>query len=399
MDYGRGWLLPAALGVALAGEAHALWDDRMGLQASYATYRDDNVQRLPPGSETSADTYRVGALGLQLDAPAGHQRLRAALSVNSVRYDTFGQYDLDGHDGRAQWDYWGIGGDLQGKLGVTHRKALASLANIQDGTQSTTPNPLTTREAFADAEYRLAARWQAGLEASRLEQLNGAEERQPNDIERDRGAANLYYVTRAGNRLGARARVTRGVLPNPEPVAGILVDNSYQQYEAGVVADWRPGGHTRLRAHLSRVQRDYDQLPQRNFEGNTGELALEWTPTGKLGLKALVQRDISDTEEIHVSFVLAERLALALQYRPSGKTELSAHLETSDRRYLGEAAQVLGAAAARRERVNSAGLAAGYRPHPRITLSLTLRRETRSSSVATADYAANVGSLGARVDF
>jgi exopolysaccharide biosynthesis operon protein EpsL len=390
------FLLGAAL--APAGTAHALWDDRLELYAAHAAYRDDNVLRLAPGLEASADTYRVSALGLRLDAPLGRQRLRGALAANSVHYDRFGQFDLDGHEGSALWE-WQAGGDLRGRLGLAQRKALASLANVQDGVQSTVPNALTTRRALAAADYGLAARWRIELEGSRLEQANAAEARRPNDLVLDRGAASLHYVSRAGNRLGLRARLARGTLPNAQPVAGLLVDNSYRQREAALVADWRPGAHTRLRAHLGRVQRDYDALPQRGFAGGTGELALEWTPTGKLELTALAQRDISDIEEIHVSFVLAERVALAAKYRPSGKTELSALLETSDRRYLGEAAQVLESVPARRERVNAAGLAASYRPHPRITLNLSLRRETRSTNLAFGDYAVNVASLGARIGF
>jgi hypothetical protein len=49
--------------------------------------------------------------------------------------------------------------------------------------------------------------------------------------------------------------------------------------------------------------------------------------------------------------------------------------------------------------VNAAGLAASYRPHPRITLNLSLRRETRSTNLAFGDYAVNVASLGARIGF
>lgn len=378
--------------------ALALWDDRLELYASQAAYRDDNVLRRPPGAEASADSYRVTELGLRLDAPLGRQRLRAALSANAVRYDRFAAFDLDGHEGRAQWD-WQAGGDLQGRLGVRQRKALASLASVQDGVQSSVPNAITTRRAYAEADYRLAAPWLVGLEASRLEQENAAAARLPNDLALERGGAHLQYVSRAGNRLGLRVRIGRGTLPHRQPVAGLPVDNAYRQREAAITADWRPGGHTRVRASLGRVWRGYDELAQRDYEGGTGALALEWTPTGKLELSALAQRDISDTEEIHVSFVLAERLAFAVRYRPSGKTELSALLETSDRRYLGEAGQVLGTVPARRERVNAAGLAAGYRPHPRITLSLGLRRETRSTSLAFGDYAADVASVAARIGF
>lgn len=395
-DYGAAGLLRLLLPAALAlapGAAQALWDDRLELYAAHAAYRDDNVLR-QPGPATSADTYRVSTLGLRLDAPFQRQRLRGALQVNSVRYDTFGQFDLDGHEARALWD-WQTAGELAGRLGLEQRKALASLAAVQDGVQSTVPNAITTRRTFAEADKRLAARWALGLGAERLEQANAAAERRPNDLERDRGTAHLQYVSRAGNRAGLRARLDRGTLPNRL----LSIDNSYRQREAAATLDWRPGTRTRVRAYVGRVQRDYDELPQRDFAGNTGELALEWTPTGKLELSALAQRAISETEEIHVSFVLAERLALEARWRPSAKTEVSAALETSDRRYLGEAAQVLGTAPARRERVNAAGVSAGYRPHPRVTLNLGLRRETRSTNLAAGGYAVNVASLGARIGF
>lgn len=397
----RALCLPAivAAGVlAPSAEALALWGERLELFASHAAFRDDNVLRLASERESSADTYRVSSLGFDLDTPVGSQRLRGTLAVNAVRYDRFTRFDLDGHDGRALWQ-WGAGDERQARLGLSHRRALASLAGVQEGVQTLVANALTTRRAFAEADLRLASRWQTALEASRLEQANAAEERRPNDLALERGAASLLYVSRADNRLGLRARIARGALPNPLPVAGMLVGNSYRQRDAGLTADWRPGGHTRLRAHLSRVRRDYEELPQRDFAGNTGELALEWAPTAKLGLSALAQRDISDSEEIQVSFVLAERAALAAKYRPSGKTEISALLEASDRRYLGEAGQVLGTVPARRERVSAAGLAAFYRPLPQVTLSLSLRRETRTTNLAFGNYAVNVASLGARVGF
>lgn len=392
----RFFLLAGAL--AAAGGALGQAREVLELSAAHAAYRDDNVLRLPPGGEASADTYRVTSLGFNVDAPFGRQRLLGGLTVNAVRYDTFERFDLDGHEARALWQ-WGADEERRARLGFSHRRALASLASAQEGVPSTVPNALTTRRAFASGEARLAPRWQLALEASRLEQANAAAERRPNDLELDRGEASLAYVSRAGNRLGLRAEIARGALPNAQPVAGMPVDNSYRQRELAAFGDWRPGGHTRLRAQLGRVRRAYDELPARDFEGGTWELALDWTPTGKLELSAIAQRDISDTEEIHVSFVLAERIALQARHRPSVRTELSAVLETSDRRYLGEAAQVLNVAAPRRERLSAAALAASYRPHARVTLSLSLRRERRASDLAGGDYAVKVASVGARIGF
>ena len=395
--------MPDCLGVCFlvlallpAGEALALLDERLELSASQSAYRDDNVLRQPGGSPPSADTYRVTTLGLALDTPVGDQRLRGALAVNSVRYDSFGEFDLDGHDGQGVWEW--RAGDLKGKLGAAHRRALASLGSVQDGVQSRIPNALTTRRAYASGEAMLGPSWALSLEGSRLEQSNAAEERQPNDLALDGGEAVLAYVSRAGNRLGLRGRAARGELPNPQ-LLGTASDNSYRPRELAAVLDWRPGGHTRLRAHAGRVQRTYEQLPARDFSGGTWELLLDWAPGGKLEFGVVAQRAISDTEEINVSFVLAERVALQAKYRPSALTELSAVLETADRRYLGDAAQLLGAAPARSERLSAAGLQAGYRPLPQVTLSLALRRERRSDAVGIGAYEVDVAGVGARIGF
>jgi hypothetical protein len=387
------------LGAALlaAGEARALWDDRLELSAAQSAYRDDNVLRLPEGG-AQADSFRATTLGLRLDLPLDRQRWRGDLAVNSVRYRRFGEFDLDGHDGRASW-HWHPGEPHNAKLGIEHRRALASLASVQEGVQSRIPNALTTRRAVASGEAMLAPRWLLSLEGARLEQSNAAEERRPNDLALDQGEASLAYVSRAGNRLGLRGRLARGELPNAQLIGTAAVDNAYRQRELAAVLDWQPGARTRVRAHAGRVRRAYRQLPARDFEGGTWELALDWAPTGKLEFSALAQRAISDTEEIHVNFVLAERVALQAKLRPSAITELSAILETGDRRYLGDAAVLLGTASARSERLSAAGLQAGYRPLPQVTLSFTLRRERRSAAVGVAPYEADVAGIAARVGF
>ncbi|MGH8706822.1 MAG: XrtB/PEP-CTERM-associated polysaccharide biosynthesis outer membrane protein EpsL [Burkholderiales bacterium] len=384
-----------AAGALAPPQALALWDDKLELFATQAVVRDDNLFRRPE-SEAITENYRVTSLGFDLNAQLGRQRLLGGLTVNSVRYDRFEQLDLDGHEGRALWQ-WRVGGDTKGELGFLHRRALASFANVQPGVQPTDPNELTTRQAFASGEILLAQRWRLALEAARFEQLNDADDRRVNDLELDRGEASFGYVSGAGNRLGLRGRLARGTLPNAQDILGMAIDNSYRQREAGVVGEWSPGGHSRLRAHVSRVRREYEDLPERNFDGNTWELALDWTPTAKLGITTLAQREISTTEEINLSFVLAERILLQANYRPSTRTELAAVIETSDRRFLGDASRV--GAPPFSERLRAAGLQASYRPLPRFTLSLQLRREMRDSDLAVADYAVNFVSLAARIGF
>lgn len=397
--------MPGRLGVFFfaavllaAGEARARWDAPLELSAAQSAYRDDNVLRLPEGAGVQADSFRVTTLGLRLDAPRDRHRVQGRLAVNSVRYRRFGEFDLDGHDGRASWHVH-PGEARNATLGIEHRRALASLAGVQAGVQSRVPNALTTRRLFASGEALFAARWQLSLQAARLEQSNAADERRLNDLAHDQSEAGLAYVSRAGNRAGLRARLARGELPNAQIVGTSAVDNSYRQRELAAVLDWRPGERTRVRAHAGRVRRAYQQLPARDFEGGTWELSLDWTPTGKLAFSLLAQRALSDTEEIHVNAVLAERVALQAKLHPSAVTELSAVLEASDRRYLGDAAVLLGAAPARSERLSGAGLQAGYRPLPQLTLSVSVRRERRTDAVGVGPYEADIAGLAVRIGF
>lgn len=388
------------------GDALALRDGSLELYGAQSVTRDDNVFRLSDASDTVAilgtpersDRYLTTTLGLNLDAPLGRQRLQGNLAWNRTRYDRFSILDLDGYDGRAALQ-WQLGSDWSGRVGYARSRSLASLANVQAGVLSSTPNPLTQQRANLETAWRATPRWELRAEAARLGQENEAAERKVNDITLDSGELILNYVTPAQNRLGLSLQAARGELPEREAVAGMLIGNSYRQSRAGLVLEWLPGSHTRLSARAGRVSRRYAELAQRDFADNTYELSWRWTPTGKLTLAAIAQNDISATEQVNVSLVMARRVALQPAWRPSEKVELQGVLETSERSYHGEAGQVLGTVPPRSERVRGAGLAAAYRPVPAVSLNLSWRRETRAATVAFGDYEADIVSLGGRIAF
>lgn len=387
--------------------AVALWDDRLELFLSETVTSDDNVFRLSDdadptavlGSSSKSDTYFTTSFGLNLDVPVGRQRLQANLARNSTRYDQFTELDLkDGRDAKALW-LWQVGDPLDGELGYTESRVLASLANVQSGIQSSTPNFLETDRRFFKATYKLAPRWQIGGEVSRLQQSNSAAERQLSDASVDDSDLTVSYVSRADNKLGLSVRVVDGSLPNEQPIAGILVDNSYRQQNLAAVLDWTLTGHSRLTARAGRTDRSYTQLPERDFEGFTYHVTYEWRPRAKFTLTAKAQRDISTTEEVNVGFVLAEGIALYPNLMLTEKINLTAAIELFDREYLGDPGLVLETVPPRSERVRAAGLNISYQPVRPVTLQLAWRRETRSSNVEFGDYDVNIASLGVRVGF
>jgi exopolysaccharide biosynthesis operon protein EpsL len=387
-------------------DAVALWDDRLELFVAQTLTRDDNLFRISSGvdpvaalgSSSKGDTYSTTSLGFNLDVPVSRQRFQGGVTWNKTRYDRFTILNLDGYQGRGIW-LWQVGNDISGQLGYTETLILASLANVQSGVQSSTPNFLTTRRAFFNAAYLLTPRWRLQGEAGRLKQSNEVPERQVNDTSIDSVDLTVSYVTPVNNQIGLGMRVDDGRLSNPQLVAGNLFDNSYRQQNVAAVADWTLTGSSHLSARVGSSRRSYAQLPQRDFEGATFHAAYDWRPTGKLTLTATAQRDISATEEIFVGFVLIKGVALRPTLRLSDKVNLAGVVEYSNREYRSDPALVLGDVPTRTDRVRSAAVTVSYRPIRTVTLQMAVLHETRSSTVAFGDYAANVVSVSARLGF
>ncbi len=387
-------------------DAAALWDGRLELFVSEAVTHDDNVFRLSSASDSAAvlgssskgDTSYVTSFGFNLDVPVSRQRLLAGLSLNDTRYRRFTVLNLDGHEGRAAWQ-WQVGDDLGGQLGYTESFALASLANIQSGVQSSTPNTIKITNAYLNAAYKLTPRWQLRGEASRARQSNSVAERQVNDISVDSSDLAFSYVTPAANQIGLNMRVADASFPSRQFIGGIPFDNAYRQKNIAVVADWTITAHSHLSARAGRVSRSYAQLPQRDFGGETYHAAYDWKPTGKLTLTAMAQRDISATEQVNVGFVLAKRFGLYPTLKLTDKISWSGSLENSNREYAGDPGLVLGTVPPRSERLRSTGTTLSYRPTASVTLFLGLRRETRTATVDFGDYVAHVLSVSGRLAF
>jgi len=326
------------------------------------------------------------------------QRFQGGVTWNKTRYDRFTVLNGDGHQGQGIW-VWQVGNDISGQLGYTETFGLASLANIQSGVQSSTPNFLTTQRAFFNAAYLLTPRWRLRGEAGRLKQSNEVPERKVNDTSTDSVDLTVSYVTPVSNQIGLGVRVEDSRLPNRQFVAGDLFDNSYRQQNVAAVTDWTLTGSSHLSARVGSVRRTYTQLPQRDFEGGTFNAAYDWRPTGKLTLIAAAQKGISTSEQINIGFVLVKGVALRPALRLTDKVNIAGAFEYSNREYRSDPALALGVVPNRTDRVRSAAVTASYRPIRTVTLQMALLHETRSSTAAFGDYAANVVSVTARIGF
>ena len=404
----RGLAMAAAI-LVWAGNAHALYDGRLEPFASYDVTRDDNVFRLSAqsdpasvlGTPSTADTFRSASAGLNFDVPTGRQRFVGGAWVNDNRYDQFTVLDFTEVHGRAAW-HWQAGNDLNGQIGATTDRALASLANVQEGVQLGTPNALRTRKAFLDAAYLLTPRWRLHGEVNRLEQENAVAARTLNDTTSNGIGLELSRISPAGNRIGLALQAQDASLPNLQPVGASLIDNSYRQTRVRLVTDWTLSGRSHLIASAGRVSRSYAQ-PERDYETGIFHAAYEWKPTGRFTLLATAHRDIGAPDEINagvnVGFVLDQGIALRSVYRVTEKIRVSGALSHSEWEYLGDPGQTLGTVPPRTDRVRNLVLAFTYQPVRVLRLELALRRETRTSTADLGDYEAEVASISARLAF
>src|SRR3954451_6677454 len=115
-----------------AGDAFALFGDRLELFAQQRLTYDDNVFRIArgvdprpiTGSQSKSDIYSTTTLGLNLNVPVSRQVFQAGLAWNVLRFNKFDDLDYTGHAGRALW-LWRLGNDLSGQLGYNDTKAQA----------------------------------------------------------------------------------------------------------------------------------------------------------------------------------------------------------------------------------------------------------------------------------
>lgn len=386
--------------LAVASDAAALWEDKLEVFVAETVAVEDNVFRISDnanstavlGSSDKGDTITTTSAGFNLDVPMSRQRFLANTRWSKLQYDRFSDLDSVDRDARLLW-MWQLGNDWNGQLGYTETKALASFTNFQ----GRLADPVTTKRAYGNATYMLTPSWQLQAGLADQTQRHNHELRQDNDIDILASDLTVNYISAAQNRIGLAVRQEDGRYPNPQIGSGL--ENDYEQRSVGAVMDWTLTGKSRVIARADRVNRDFDQLSQRNYEGTTFNAAYEWKATSKLKLNAAARRDISTTEDVQTSFVLVKGVRLHPTFDFSEKIRLSAIADYSIREYLGDPGLVPSALVGRRDHVRVFSGMLSYRPIEALTLLFSMQHESRSSNIPFIDYDANIASVSARFAF
>lgn len=369
-------------------------DDKVDFYVAEKVTTDSNVFRV--ANNRQGDTHLTTTVGLNVDKTLSRQRFLAGASLDLVRYNRFTDLNHTGRNARALW-LWELGNQWSGQLGYAERKALGSFSSIP-GRSS---NNLKIQRVHGDAAYLLTPSWQLQVGIAQQAQRNSEQIREENDVDLQTLKMAVNYISPAKNVLGIGFTQDDGRPLHRQSVGVLSYDNTYTQRAIDVHTDWAITGKSHLKARLAQVQRDYDELSYRDYDGTTVHLTYDWQATGKLALSMLAQRDISPDEDIQTSFVLIKGVAFRPSYALSEKVKLMANADFSTREYLGDHGLAPGTMTGRSDRVRLLSATVSYQPMRSLTLLLSGQRESRSSNYRLADYAykANVLNLSARFTF
>jgi len=351
---------------------------------------DDNVFRISDranpmtliGYPFRSDTYLTTSVGLTADVPVSLQHFEASLAYNIVHYDRFRDLDYDGYNLHGSW-LWQLGSSLSGEVGVTDSYSLEPFAELL----GVHPDRLHLREGFAKGSWLITPDYKLYLGGDDLTQSNSDPLGQYNNVTVDSFEASLSRLGGAGDWIGLDGRFETGRFPFGEPVFGtVTVNNDYDQYGYGVVADWGEGTPSRIVARADEILRRYSELTQRNINLTTARIEYTWTPSVKTLVSLIAERDISPYEYVHSSLVLIKGIILRPLWHATPKIDVSAELGAESRSYLADPLITVGLQAPRVDKVHVVEAVLTYAPIEHVTLALSAEHEQRSSNIEFGDY-------------
>jgi len=381
--------------LAAAAVAAPAFAQESQLIAAVGVTHDDNVFRLDDGGD-AADTRHIASVGLHLDLPASAQHIVLDGLVSDSRYARFSEFNHIAYTAQLAWQ-WQAGERTAGRFAYGRESSLTSLSNLQAGQQSRVANRLEQQRLLAEGNYGLNSHWRLRAGFERLEHDNSAAEFQLSDMRRDSIETGLNWVSGSGNRIGLVARGEDASLPNRQQSGRITVDNSYRQWRIGPLLEWAPAAKSRLLLRGGRLQREYEQLPARDYGAWTWNASYEWQATARFTLTALARDDLSEYEQVNVGLVAVKGFALQPSFQFGEKSRLALSVGRDLRTYRCDVA-VAGGAPLVRERLRVVDLQYSWQVLRTVGVNLQLRHEARRSALTTP-YEALVASLGVRAVF
>lgn len=393
-------LLSATLLSPMSGHADGMIS--LSPYAGAAVAYDDNVFRLSGreeaiallGDDAMSDTSHRIEAGINVDWKLSRQHLRLELNANQNRYQRFDFLDNDGNAHKLAWD-WQLGNHLGGELSTSESKSMAGFTEVQNPAL----NMQTRMRRHASVNWDVHPRWRLRALREETELENSLASYRAADRSESTQEAAVQYSSPNGSRLGISVRETESAYDQRDAFSMIVFGNANRQRELALSLAWAPGGKLRVDGRIARLEREYEELSQRDFNGWAGRANLAWQPTGKATLAVSAARDIYAVDDLAATYVQSESISFSPSWTVTAKLSLQGRISYEKRSYLGDPGFILGDAEQREDTVKTAGLTLNYVPYHKLRMQLAMQQEARESSISGGSYDAASLSANLRAEF
>lgn len=340
--------------------------------------RDNNILRREADRETET-VFRLGAGANVTQRLWGRQSVYLEARGDQYFFNNFRELEHFAYGvlGELRWE---VGNDVSGTLGYGRRNYLVDLGERL----TVARDEVTENNLYGTAAFRVTPRWRLRGSAEALDVDRPEVASAGTDVRSVTGG--IDYVTPRGSAIGVEARTTSGVARVVEVVGALGVDNDYEEREVAAVVTYFPGPSLRFSGRLGQTEREYEQLPQRNFDGGTGRLDAEWLPGNKTALGFTVYRRPRSIVDVGASHVLVDGVSFGPRWAPTVKLVFGARFLREEREYQGEPAAALGLVPVREEVLRAWRFTAGWEPRRHHQIAAAYETGERSSNRLGFNY-------------
>ena len=381
--------------LALAsGEVIALEGDRYQFFTGIGYTYDGNVFRTsksgitPPKKNLIRSTY----IGVGLNLPVSLQRFVVNARMNQTRFRDLGELDYNGRSLNASW-LWQIGNDWSGRLGYSQSRTASDFSNFG----GTTQNLRDQDRVFVDANVMLDPTHRLEMGFSQAKSENSAQANQRNDYTDNQLYFGIQYISQAGNSYGLRLAYDDLKLPNPARFGATSIDNSHQQAVLDFTYAWKFNGVSNIYGRFGFEEREYKEFSGRDYSGFAWSFSYDWTPNQKSAVLFNFRREIDGLNDFASNYALVHGFSIRPRWIVSSKVNVTWDFGYSRLEFRGDPGILNVADQERKDKIKNYGMSVDYAPLPSASMSLSLRRDQRSSNISGIDFEATV--VSGSVDF
>ena len=384
---------------AFAAQVQPVWSVPLGgtqLNATSQSIEDAYV--LADGSAyfRSYGSGPRARIRLMPDGQVEHRQEYDNLSTTLVehKYDTNTYLNHTSKNYRAEWD-WVLGSQLHGVLLLERAEALSSFSSFAIGNLRNIQT-VDTKQVLAELDVFGGWSVVGGLTETTLK--NSA-----SNFTLDSDALvltpeiGLRYRFPSGTTITLSHRSSDGEYTSRQtPDLILLLDTGYKETENSLAVNWPVSGKSTINARVAQVERHYDNLSERNYDGTRLQIDYALKATSKITVNVAYRQDMVPYTDTRSSYYLARTLGVAPLWQITPKLALRLNLSRERRDFRGAAP---GGTLRPEETVTLRGLTMDWSPIDMIRLSASHQRESRDSPNQAESFDANVSQISANLRF